>query len=101
MMIGGGVNRKYEPSAVERAEKYSSGSAVEVSGSSLGQAAGPLVILIAITAGFLTFSGNACEEGSVYLAQEGSAIARGCAAQEAARAGEGPENDISRYSRHP
>ena len=96
MMIGGGVNRKYEPSAVERAEKYSSGSAVEVSGSSLGQAAGPLVILVATTAAFLTFSGNACDSP-----EQGSAIARGCAAQEAARRGEGPENDISRYSRHP
>ena len=39
-------------------------------------------------------SGNACDSP-----EEGSAIARGCAAQEAARAGEGPENDISRYAR--
>ena len=101
MMIGGGVNRKYERTPEEKAAVASSGSAVELSGSALGQAAGPLVILIAITAGFLTFSGNACEEGSVYLAQEGSAIARGCAAQEAARAGEAPENDLSRYSRRP
>ena len=96
MMIGGGVNRKYEPSAVQRAEKYSSGSAVEVSGSSLGQAAGPLVILVATTAAFLAFSGNACDSP-----EQGSAIARGCAAQEAARAGEAPENDLSRYSRRP
>ena len=96
MMIGGGVNRKYERTPEEKAAVASSGSDVELSGSALGQAAGPLVILVATTAAFLTFSGNACDSP-----EQGSAIARGCAAQEAARRGEGPENDISRYSRHP
>ena len=55
MMIGGGVNRKYEPSAVEKAAQFSSGSEVELSGSGFSQAAGPLVILVATTAAFLTF----------------------------------------------
>lgn len=98
MMIGGGVNRKYERTAVEKAAQpssgTSSGSAAELSSSALSQAAAPLVILIATTAAFLTFSGKACDSP-----EPGSAIARGCAAQEAARAGERPEDDISRYAR--
>tara|TARA_B100000795_G_scaffold147986_1_gene110868 strand:+ start:1094 stop:1609 length:516 start_codon:yes stop_codon:yes gene_type:complete len=95
MMIGGGVNRKYEPAALEKAAQTSSGSSFEVSGSTLSQAAAPLLALAAATAAFLTFSGNACDNP-----EAGSAIARGCAAQEeAARTGERPENDLAKYSR--
>merc|ERR1719424_1541764 len=92
MMIGGGVNRKYEPAALEKAAQTSSGSSFELSGSALSQAAAPL---LAPTAAFLSFSGNACDSP-----EPNSAIARGCAAQEeAARTGERPENDLAKYSR--